>query len=119
MRAIGRSGTRDASSRCKTTGVIVQPTIPESKFRYNASRMTPADPRTLLLASGLDDMSVGVLLRPYGFLDYRRADANLQALADDPGTRQYLADLLEALLQALAGSADPDRSEERRVGKGC
>jgi len=55
-------------------------------------------------------MSVGALLRPYGFIDYRRADANLQALADDPGTRQHLADLLEALLQALAASADPDQA---------
>ncbi|TLY20645.1 MAG: hypothetical protein E6K67_01710 [Nitrospirae bacterium] len=110
MRAIGSSGTRDASSRCKTTGVIVQPTIPESKFRYNASRMTSPDPRTLLLASGLDDMSVGALLRPYGFIDCRHADANLQALADDPVTRQHLADLLEALLQALAASADPDQA---------
>ena len=63
-----------------------------------------------MLASGLDDMSVGALLRPYGFIDYRRADANLQALADDPGTRQHLVDLLEALLQALAGSADPDQA---------
>jgi glutamate-ammonia-ligase adenylyltransferase len=72
--------------------------------------MTSPDPRTLLLASGLDDMSVGALLRPYGFIDCRHADANLQALADDPVTRQHLADLLEALLQALAASADPDQA---------
>jgi len=63
-----------------------------------------------LFASGLDDMSVGALLRPYGFIDCRHADANLQALADDPVTRQHLADLLEALLQALAASADPDQA---------
>ncbi|HEY3197626.1 MAG TPA: hypothetical protein VGJ57_06400 [Nitrospirales bacterium] len=72
--------------------------------------MSPSDPRKLLLAQGLDDSTVAAILQPYGFADYRRADANLQALADEPLARQHLADLLEDLLEALADSADPDQA---------
>ena len=53
---------------------------------------------------------VAAILQPYGFHDHRRADANLQALADDPVDRHHLADLLPALLPALAASADPDQA---------
>jgi glutamate-ammonia-ligase adenylyltransferase len=79
-------------------------------FRYNASRMTQSNPQKLLLDRDLDDAKVAAILRPYGFADYRRADANLQALADEPLARQHLADLLDALLDALADSADPDQA---------
>jgi glutamate-ammonia-ligase adenylyltransferase len=72
--------------------------------------MAQSDPRKLLLAEGLDDSLVAAILQPYGFADYRRADANLQALADEPPARQHLADLLEDLLEALADSADPDQA---------
>jgi glutamate-ammonia-ligase adenylyltransferase len=72
--------------------------------------MTQSNPQKLLLDRDLDDAKVAAILRPYGFADYRRADANLQALADEPLARQHLADLLDALLDALADSADPDQA---------
>jgi len=83
---------------------------PYSKFRYNARRMPTQDPRKLLLAPGLEDVAVAAILQPYGFEDYRRADANLQSLADEPWARQHLADLIETLLESLAESANPDQA---------
>jgi glutamate-ammonia-ligase adenylyltransferase len=72
--------------------------------------MALPDPRQLLLASGLEDAAVAAILRPYGFHDYRRADANLQALADEPVARHHLAELLPGLLPALGASPDPDQA---------
>ena len=72
--------------------------------------MTQSNPQKLLLDRDLDDAKVAAILQPYGFADYRRADANLQALADEPLARQHLADLLDALLEVLADSADPDQA---------
>ena len=72
--------------------------------------MAATHPKDLLLASHLTDAEVSAILKPYGFRDCRRADANLQALADDPVTRRHLAGLLDVLLDHLAASADPDQA---------
>lgn len=72
--------------------------------------MAAMHPKDLLLAPRLTDAEVNAILTPYGFRDCRRADANLQALADDPVTRRHLAGLLDILLDHLAASADPDQA---------
>lgn len=71
--------------------------------------MAALNPKDLLLASRLDAEQVASLLRPYGFREIQKADANLQAMADDPRARQLLADLIEEFLACLARSADPDQ----------
>lgn len=72
--------------------------------------MEALSPKDLLLASRLDAEQVASLLRPYGFKEITKADANLQAMADDPRARQLLAEIIEELLSCLAGSADPDQA---------
>jgi [glutamine synthetase] adenylyltransferase / [glutamine synthetase]-adenylyl-L-tyrosine phosphorylase len=66
--------------------------------------------KDLLLASRLDPQQVAALLSPYGFKEPARADANLQALADDAPARLSLADILEELLDNVSQSADPDQA---------
>jgi len=68
------------------------------------------DPTPLLLASRLERAAVTALLKPYGFLDELRADANIQAMAGDPRSREVLAELLYDLLDAVADTADPDQA---------
>ena len=72
--------------------------------------MAATRPKDLLLAPRLTDAEVAAILTPYGFQDCRRADANLQAMAEDPVTRRRLAGLLDVLLGHLADSADPDQA---------
>jgi glutamine synthetase adenylyltransferase len=72
--------------------------------------MTQPVIRDLLLAPGLDQKQVSALLAPFGFKYPERADANLQAMADDPAARQLLANILEDLLACASKSADPDQS---------
>ena len=55
--------------------------------------MTPPNVKDLLLAPRLDPQEVIALFGPYGFKEPGKADANLQALADDAPARQSLADL--------------------------
>jgi glutamate-ammonia-ligase adenylyltransferase len=64
----------------------------------------------LLLAPRLEPAEVAALLGPAGIKEIARADANLQAVADDPAARQLLAEILEELLSCLARSADPDQA---------
>lgn len=64
----------------------------------------------LLLASRLNLQQVASLLKPYGFKEIERADANLQAMADDPFARQILSEIIEGLLFCLSKSADPDQA---------
>jgi [glutamine synthetase] adenylyltransferase / [glutamine synthetase]-adenylyl-L-tyrosine phosphorylase len=66
--------------------------------------------KDLLLAPRLDPQQAAALLSPYGFKEPARADANLQAMADDPTARRLLADILEELLLCAAQSADPDQA---------
>jgi glutamate-ammonia-ligase adenylyltransferase len=67
-------------------------------------------PKDLLLAPGLERQQVAALLSPYGFKDPARADANLQAAANEPSERQALANILEDLLNCVSRSADPDQA---------
>jgi len=68
------------------------------------------DPTPLLLASGLSPSDVTRLLTPYGLQDTKRADANLQAMAGEPRSRQRMASVLAELLRAVAQTADPDQA---------
>ena len=71
--------------------------------------MNSLNPKDLLLASRLDDAQVASLLSPYGFKEIPKADANLQAMADDPRARQLLAEIIQELLDGLSRSANPDQ----------
>jgi len=64
----------------------------------------------LLLAPRLDRRQVASLLEPYGFQEVEKADANLQAMADDLTARQLLAGIIDELLFCLAQAADPDQA---------
>jgi glutamate-ammonia-ligase adenylyltransferase len=72
--------------------------------------MTSLNIKDLLLAPRLDPEQVIALLSPYGLKEPAKADANLQAMADDPPARRLLADILEELLDSVSQSADPDQS---------
>src|ERR1043166_3280051 len=72
--------------------------------------MGPPNVKDLLLAPRLDPQDVTALLRPFGFKDPAKADANLQVMAGDPPERQLLADILEQLLICVSQSADPDKA---------
>ncbi|HZS11645.1 MAG TPA: hypothetical protein VFA38_05300, partial [Nitrospirales bacterium] len=68
----------------------------------------PRDPAPLLLAPGLSAQKAAGLLRPYGVTDFKRADANLQAMAGEPRSREILATILENVLDGISHTADPD-----------
>ncbi|MGH7254176.1 MAG: bifunctional [glutamate--ammonia ligase]-adenylyl-L-tyrosine phosphorylase/[glutamate--ammonia-ligase] adenylyltransferase, partial [Nitrospirales bacterium] len=63
-----------------------------------------------MLASGLGPADVASLLAPYGIRDVKRADANLQAMAGEPRSRELLASILPDLLAAIGETADPDQA---------
>jgi glutamate-ammonia-ligase adenylyltransferase len=66
--------------------------------------------KDLLLASQLDREAIIAILRPYGFTDPLRADANLQSMAEDPRVRHILSQVVDHLLLAVGSSSDPDQS---------
>ena len=68
------------------------------------------DPRPLLLSPNLASSEVARLLAPYGFHDWKQADANLQLMAGDPQSRKLLAVILPDLLHAVSVTADPDQA---------
>jgi glutamate-ammonia-ligase adenylyltransferase len=68
------------------------------------------DIKDLLLAPRLEKPQVADLLAPYGLKDFQKADANLQAMAGEPGERLLLAEILEDLLVSARGSANPDQA---------
>ena len=70
----------------------------------------PVNPSDLLLSPHLDTSTVIRILKPYGFMDCEKADANLQQMAGDPRSRQLLASILRDLLEAVAETADPDQA---------
>jgi glutamate-ammonia-ligase adenylyltransferase len=72
--------------------------------------MPPLNLKDLLLAPRLDSGQVSELLSQYGIKDPAKADANLQAMADDPIGRQLLAEILEELLLCVSQSAVPDQA---------
>ena len=72
--------------------------------------MSILDPRPLLLSPDLSESEVARLLTPYGFTDWKKADANLQLMAGDPRSRNLLASILQDLLSAVSHTADPDHA---------
>ncbi|HKX28856.1 MAG TPA: hypothetical protein VJ302_14255 [Blastocatellia bacterium] len=72
--------------------------------------MSQLNVKDLLLAPRLDPQEVAAQLGAYGIKDPAKADANLQAMADDPQARQSLAEILEELLSCLTQSANPDQA---------
>jgi len=72
--------------------------------------MPEFDIKDLLLAPRLERPQVADLLAPYGLKDFQKADANLQAMAGEPGDRLLLAEILEDLLISVRGSANPDQA---------
>ena len=68
------------------------------------------DPRPLLLSPNLAHSEVERLLTPYGFRNWKEADANLQLMAGEPRSRKQLAVILFDLLRAVSVTADPDQA---------
>ena len=75
-----------------------------------SDRFSGCDPRPLLLSPNLAPSEVVRLLGPYGFHDWKQADANLQLMAGDPQSRKLLANILSDLLHAVSVTADPDQA---------
>lgn len=71
---------------------------------------SPEKVKALLLAPQLSVEQVASLLAPYGFEEIKKADMNLQLIADEPRARALLADILEELLSSLAETPEPDRA---------
>lgn len=67
-------------------------------------------PKDLLLSPRLDFEQVATLLRPYGFKEVKKADTNLQLIADEPRVRQLLSETIGELLDCLSRSPDPDEA---------
>lgn len=85
-------------------------TLPDQRRNRNKKKTEGADGSSLsdlLLAQGLSAHVVDGLLQPYGFLDTKRADANLQSMAGEPRPRRLLASLIGDILQAVSVTADP------------
>ena len=85
-------------------------TTPSPADRSLTTSVERPDPKPLLLASRLERDAVATLLTPYGFTDCTRADANIQAMAGEPRSREVLAGFLSELLDAVADTADPDQA---------
>jgi glutamate-ammonia-ligase adenylyltransferase len=76
---------------------------------YRKDAMTTnLTPKDLIIAPELTTEQVESLLRNYGFRDLRRADRNLQNLADVPPLREAFAEIVDRLLRVAADSPDPD-----------
>lgn len=73
------------------------------------STKPPLQLKDLLLAPELSGEEVASLLSPYGFEEIKRADTNLQLIAEEPRVRQFFAEILEDFLSALGQTAEPDR----------
>ena len=88
-------------------------TLPDQRRNRNKKKTVNTDKAKLsdlLLAQGLSDQVVDGLLRPHGFFDTKRADANLQGMAGEPRARRLLATLIDDILQAVSVTADPDQA---------
>lgn len=71
--------------------------------------VSPLDPTPLLLSPDLASEEVSRLLGPYGFKNWKKADANLQLMAGDPRSRKKLVPILQDLLKSVSYTADPDQ----------
>jgi len=86
--------------------------LKEAPSPLNASgpaEKTFSQPKDLLLAPDLSQEAVTSLLKPYGFEEIKRADTNLQLIAEEPRARELFADILEDFLGALGQTPEPDR----------
>jgi glutamate-ammonia-ligase adenylyltransferase len=72
--------------------------------------MSGVNLKDLLLSRQLDFPQVSSLLSPYGFKEIKKADSNLQLIADEPRVKQLLAEILDELLDCLSRSPDPDQA---------
>ncbi len=72
--------------------------------------MNQRNPKDLLLSSSLDFKKVTAILAPVGIKDIKKADTNLQLIADDPRARHLLAEIIEEFLESLSRSPDPDQA---------
>ncbi len=72
--------------------------------------MGGANLKDLLLSRQLDFQQVSSLLSPYGFREVKKADTNLQLIADEPRVKQLLAEILDEFLDCLFHSPDPDQA---------
>lgn len=66
--------------------------------------------KDLLLAPELDSKEVAALLRPFGFQDIKKADANIQLIAGDPRERELFAEILEECLRCFSQTPSPDQA---------
>jgi glutamate-ammonia-ligase adenylyltransferase len=66
--------------------------------------------KDLLLAPQLDFQEVAALLGPYRLQDIKKADANLQRMADDPRARALLSEIIDELLTGVGESPLPDQA---------
>ncbi|MFQ5580131.1 MAG: hypothetical protein ACE5FZ_05915 [Nitrospiria bacterium] len=64
--------------------------------------------RDLLLAPELDAQEVAALLRPFGFQDIKKADVNIQHIAEDAEIRVLFAEILEECLRCFSETPSPD-----------
>lgn len=80
------------------------------EFLYNDADMNRLTPKSLLLSSDLKDHEVLQILAPTGLKDIRKADANLQLIADEPRARQLLSECIGDLLDCLSRAPDPDQA---------
>jgi glutamate-ammonia-ligase adenylyltransferase len=65
-------------------------------------------PSDLFLSPDLTEEQARTYLQTFGFRDPAAADEHLQALAEEPPTREVLAGLAESLLDTLRRAPDPD-----------
>jgi glutamate-ammonia-ligase adenylyltransferase len=86
-------------------------------FLYNVSgpfkdfkTMAELNLKALLLSPHLDFQQVAHLLSPYGFHELKKADANLQLIADEPRVKQLFSEIIEEFLDCIARSPDPDQA---------
>lgn len=109
----GRAGSCIISTNRLMFHLVGRPLwgVPPLAGRFNDwQRMAILTTKDLLLAPQLDFQEVSSLLRPYRLHDIKKADANLQRIADDPGARKLFAEILDGLLDAVAQSPVPDQA---------
>ncbi len=92
----------------------MSPLDPENKSKSPLRKEPPPKKpplqlKDLLLAPDLSGEEVASLLRPYGFEEIKRADTNLQLIAEEPRVRQFFAEILEDFLTPLGQTPEPDR----------
>ncbi|TAK03470.1 MAG: hypothetical protein EPO39_12005 [Candidatus Manganitrophaceae bacterium] len=83
--------------------------LPSANASGPAPTKPPLELKDLLLAPELSGEAVAALLRPFGFEEIKKADTNLQLIAEEPRARALFAEVLEDFLNALGQTPEPDR----------